>query len=876
MLPGAVGCHQAVSGLNPPRDADLGDSDPDDASDAGTAFDATLPALDAGPVSTVRITAPETLLVEEGATGAIAAIIAEGSLGGAVAVRLDPGTDAVSFDLDETTGSLTLHTPLDFEAPADANQDNVYELIFTAEDDLGTTATATLEVHVLDRRAFEVVFPPQDSIIEGLEETVVTVRRVDEDATAPIFVQGIVTEQRSEPFSLWAATVPVDLGRNTLRATMEEAGPLGLESAEVTFDNIPQDIWTLPVPEAGGALLLPTGDPPWHAYWLDLASHRITQLSESVRDRLSGFQLRGSYFLAAHSYRAAALDASQDHLWVLSEVREGSSLVGLRVDRIDPRQQTETRILETPEAPFDLEQVCEWMVVRSLGPAQVAILCHDSGESWPVHPPSESWLAIADVTSGEVAWRAVPALAMDVEPSSTMLRLWDGETLRALDLQSGELSTLSDFENPEWCIWDEPPCDARHVDLRTGALFSRRLHGLTWSVVPIDAERWTGPRASFHPEWGLPYATRPLSALDRQTGKYWVASTRQIISVDLATATLELLWGGAGSGVPAHRLGHSWYDREGERLLALQRNQLDNNTRRLVAIDLRTGRRTMMVGPLRVEDIDRTWTIYDVWAFEYDSARRAAFIVGAPIHRGPSLLMLSIDTGETTVLAPGFHSFTLWLDDTSNALISCEKGDVTSFDLVSGSTQTVASLPDPIRCDEILGLEPTRRELVLNGRVQWKMDDGGRDYGFSVPVLVAIDLDSTEEPTVLFGTNAPHIGDYGYHLYGPEVTGGLGILGPGRWDGYEFQYALVGPIEGEPGALMVIDREAEELQRFQLATRALEPIMEWPRQELSDLFECGTVSLDTDLCIAASNPFDSENGISIRDLPSRQRAIIAR
>src|SRR5204862_8087498 len=44
------------------------------------------------------------------------------------------GTDAGLFDINSSTGAVTFRTPPNFEAPADAGADNVYNIIVTASD----------------------------------------------------------------------------------------------------------------------------------------------------------------------------------------------------------------------------------------------------------------------------------------------------------------------------------------------------------------------------------------------------------------------------------------------------------------------------------------------------------------------------------------------------------------------------------------------------------------------------------------------------------------------------------------------------------------------------------------------------------------------
>ena len=57
------------------------------------------------------------------------------------------GADAASFDIEDTTGQLMTKAALDYEAPADADTDNAYEVTVTASD--GNTADdATIDVTI--------------------------------------------------------------------------------------------------------------------------------------------------------------------------------------------------------------------------------------------------------------------------------------------------------------------------------------------------------------------------------------------------------------------------------------------------------------------------------------------------------------------------------------------------------------------------------------------------------------------------------------------------------------------------------------------------------------------------------------------------------
>lgn len=60
------------------------------------------------------------------------------------------GTDAGLFTIDETTGAIAFAAGPDYEAPADADGDNAYELTVTVTDDFGASASQDLTVNVAD------------------------------------------------------------------------------------------------------------------------------------------------------------------------------------------------------------------------------------------------------------------------------------------------------------------------------------------------------------------------------------------------------------------------------------------------------------------------------------------------------------------------------------------------------------------------------------------------------------------------------------------------------------------------------------------------------------------------------------------------------
>jgi len=74
----------------------------------------------------------------ENAAGVVYTATATDAEGDALSYSLS-GTDAALFAIDSTTGEVTFVTSPDFEAPADADGDNAYEVIVTASDGVNTT-----------------------------------------------------------------------------------------------------------------------------------------------------------------------------------------------------------------------------------------------------------------------------------------------------------------------------------------------------------------------------------------------------------------------------------------------------------------------------------------------------------------------------------------------------------------------------------------------------------------------------------------------------------------------------------------------------------------------------------------------------------------
>ena len=73
------------------------------------------------------------------------------------------GVDAGSFTIDPGTGVLSFVTGPDFEAPADAGTDNIYDVTVRVTDSLGAFDEQAVEVHVTPVNEFAPVFGGDNS-----------------------------------------------------------------------------------------------------------------------------------------------------------------------------------------------------------------------------------------------------------------------------------------------------------------------------------------------------------------------------------------------------------------------------------------------------------------------------------------------------------------------------------------------------------------------------------------------------------------------------------------------------------------------------------------------------------------------------------------
>ena len=97
------------------------------------------------------------------------------------------GADAALFSIDAASGVLTFITAPDFEAPADAGADNVYDVTVQVADGNGGSDTQAIAVSVTNGNELPVIVGPAAVTMVENQSAVTTVASTDVDGAAPSY-----------------------------------------------------------------------------------------------------------------------------------------------------------------------------------------------------------------------------------------------------------------------------------------------------------------------------------------------------------------------------------------------------------------------------------------------------------------------------------------------------------------------------------------------------------------------------------------------------------------------------------------------------------------------------------------------------------------
>ncbi|MGB5676410.1 MAG: DUF2341 domain-containing protein, partial [Gammaproteobacteria bacterium] len=189
----------------------------------------TITSDGGGASASINITENTTAVTTVAATDADLDVLSYSISGGA---------DAALFSIDANSGALTFNTAPDFENPADANADNVYEVTVQASDGNGATDTQSITVNVIDT-ADGIRVTPINVVPIG-DETLVNTTTNDAQSISSSVSSAIATDAGGDYVVVWTSNLQDGSGNGVYAQLYNADGtPQGTEFLvnTVTTDN---------------------------------------------------------------------------------------------------------------------------------------------------------------------------------------------------------------------------------------------------------------------------------------------------------------------------------------------------------------------------------------------------------------------------------------------------------------------------------------------------------------------------------------------------------------------------------------------------------------------------------------------------------------
>jgi hypothetical protein len=170
------------------------------------------------------ITSDPTATAAENSTGSVyTAIATDANAGSALTYSLSgTGTDDALFEIDDDTGEVSFKAPPNYEAPADAGSDNIYNITVTASDGVNTTEKAVaITVTYVDTEAPVAVFSAiKDSNGDVLTagptkiDTLILSGSNEEGSTVNVYNGSVLLGQATVTGTAWSYIVTASNGES--------------------------------------------------------------------------------------------------------------------------------------------------------------------------------------------------------------------------------------------------------------------------------------------------------------------------------------------------------------------------------------------------------------------------------------------------------------------------------------------------------------------------------------------------------------------------------------------------------------------------------------------------------------------------------------
>jgi len=154
-----------------------------------------------------------------------------------VTYSITGGADQAKFSIDASTGELTFQAAPDYENPADADTDNVYEVQVTANDGNGATTSQAISVTVTDANDAPTITSSSTPTAAENQTTVLTVTATDLDIPANTITFSITGGVDAARFSVNATTGELSFNTAPNFENPSDVGTDNVYDLQVTADD---------------------------------------------------------------------------------------------------------------------------------------------------------------------------------------------------------------------------------------------------------------------------------------------------------------------------------------------------------------------------------------------------------------------------------------------------------------------------------------------------------------------------------------------------------------------------------------------------------------------------------------------------------------
>jgi len=583
-------------------------------------------------------TSGSTANIDENTSGVVYTATATDADGDDLTFSINGGADQGAFSIDGTRGELTLITAADFEAPTDANEDGIFEITLTVEDDNGASDQLALALTVEDvtQLSFQVSYPTPNANLGGdVEFTSITgvIEDLEDGEVLESDIDSISVNGQGADIVLPAATDPVARWRTQLPVTTTpNINTLNIELADNSNNNqlVSQLLLNRPLLSQlesivldtanNRALLLDSGLDALVAIDLDSGDRSI--LSDDNTGAGTNLIIPVAIELDSANNRALVVDSSLDALIAIdlasgnrttlsdASTGSGSNLSipnGIALDSANNRALVVDRVLDA-------------LIAIDLASGNRTIL--------------------SDVSTGSGSNLSSPrAVALDRANNRALVVDSGLNALIAIDLASGNRTILSDVSTgsgsnlsiPRDIALDSAKNRALVVDSSLDALIAIDL---------VNGNRTILSNASIGS--GINVINPRGLALNSTNNRALVIDFNldTLIATDLASGDRTLLSdASSGSGDNLNIIKANTLDCANSRALVV-----DDNLNALIAIDLTSGDRSI----LSDASIGSGSNLSLPLSIDLDSANNRALVVDAVLD---ALFVIDLASGDRTILS---------------------------------------------------------------------------------------------------------------------------------------------------------------------------------------------------------------------------------